>query len=136
MALSNVTIFAGAITNMLFNVPRKHPFKAGPIIDYDLLLLVRHTVGYSRADSRGQQPATDSRSRLPARNTPDLAEVTINAKLKGALTGLVAVQQAPSWQDGRSAAVACMSNTCLMQITAAASNYMVCVLAQHQAATL
>lgn len=41
VALSNVTIFSGAVTNMLFNLPRKNPFKGGPIIDYDLLLLVR-----------------------------------------------------------------------------------------------
>jgi hypothetical protein len=41
VALSNITIFSGAIANMMFNLPRKHPFKAGPIIDYDLLLLVR-----------------------------------------------------------------------------------------------
>jgi hypothetical protein len=40
VALSNITIFAGAITNMVFNLPRKNPFKPGPIIDYDLLLLV------------------------------------------------------------------------------------------------
>lgn len=40
VALSNVTIFAGAVTNMFFNLPRRNPFKPGPIIDYDLLLLV------------------------------------------------------------------------------------------------
>lgn len=39
VALSNVTIFTGAVTNMLLNLPRKNPFKGGPIIDYDLLLL-------------------------------------------------------------------------------------------------
>jgi hypothetical protein len=26
---------------MMFNLPRQHPFRPGPIIDYDLLLLVR-----------------------------------------------------------------------------------------------
>lgn len=30
---------------MLFNLPRKNPFKGGPIIDYDLLLLVREVGG-------------------------------------------------------------------------------------------
>lgn len=77
VALSNVTIFAGAITNMLFNVPRKHPFKAGPIIDYDLLLLVRHTVGPAGQDNKGQPPATDSRTCLPA---SPYAEVTLNVE--------------------------------------------------------
>lgn len=41
VALSNVAIFAGAITNMVFNVPRKNPVRPGPVIDYDFLLLVR-----------------------------------------------------------------------------------------------
>lgn len=40
VALSNAAIFAAAITNLMFNLPRKNPVKPGPIIDYDLLLLV------------------------------------------------------------------------------------------------
>lgn len=46
VALSNVTILAGAITNAMFNMPRKNPFKPGPIIDYDLLLLVWWLTGW------------------------------------------------------------------------------------------
>ena len=45
VALSNITIFCGAIANAMFNLPRKHPFKPGPLIDYDLLLLVSRQAG-------------------------------------------------------------------------------------------
>lgn len=55
VALSNITIFSGAIANMMFNLPRKHPFKAGPIIDYDLLLLVRACFRGGGAGRRGRQ---------------------------------------------------------------------------------
>lgn len=39
VALSNVTILASAVANLLFNVPRKSPLRAGPLIDWDLVLL-------------------------------------------------------------------------------------------------
>jgi hypothetical protein len=40
VALSNVAGFASALANLAFNMPRKNPVTPGPIIDYDLLLLV------------------------------------------------------------------------------------------------
>jgi hypothetical protein len=40
VALSNIAQLAGALTNLVFNLPRKNPFRPGPLIDYDLLLLV------------------------------------------------------------------------------------------------
>jgi hypothetical protein len=36
---------------MLFNLPRKNPFKGGPIIDYDLLLLVRGRGGFGASSA-------------------------------------------------------------------------------------
>jgi hypothetical protein len=38
--LSNLAIFAGSIANLIFNMPRQNPVHPGPLIDYDLLLLV------------------------------------------------------------------------------------------------
>lgn len=43
VALSNVAGFAGALANLAFNMPKQNPVTPGPIIDYDLLLLVRRT---------------------------------------------------------------------------------------------
>jgi hypothetical protein len=40
VALSNLAIFAGSIANLMFNMPRQNPVNPGPLIDYDLLLLV------------------------------------------------------------------------------------------------
>lgn len=40
VALSNVACLASAVTNLMFNISRKNPVKPGPLIDYDLLLLV------------------------------------------------------------------------------------------------
>jgi uncharacterized membrane protein YfcA len=40
VSLSNVTIFASAIANLVFNVPRRSPFRPGPLIDWDLVVLL------------------------------------------------------------------------------------------------
>jgi hypothetical protein len=40
VALSNAACLAGAITNLMFNITRRNPVRPGPLIDYDLLLLV------------------------------------------------------------------------------------------------
>lgn len=45
VALANVTILTGSIANLLCNIARRSPVKPGPIIDYDLLLLVRGVDG-------------------------------------------------------------------------------------------
>lgn len=39
VALSNITILASAIANLIFNVPRKSVLRPGPLIDWDLVLL-------------------------------------------------------------------------------------------------
>lgn len=39
VALSNITILASAVANMIFNVPRRSPLRKGPLIDWDLVLL-------------------------------------------------------------------------------------------------
>jgi hypothetical protein len=39
VALSNITILASAIANLLFNAPRRSPLRPGPLIDWDLVLL-------------------------------------------------------------------------------------------------
>ncbi|KAK9809348.1 hypothetical protein WJX73_008057 [Symbiochloris irregularis] len=40
VALSNVTIVGGAISNFAFNIGRKHPFLSRPLIDWDLILVM------------------------------------------------------------------------------------------------
>ncbi|GAB4818572.1 hypothetical protein N2152v2_005618 [Parachlorella kessleri] len=40
VALSNVTIFGGALVNAAFNFGARHPFKAAPLIDWDLALVM------------------------------------------------------------------------------------------------
>lgn len=40
VALSNITIVGGTLTNFAFNVWRRHPLRAGPIIDWDLILVM------------------------------------------------------------------------------------------------
>jgi uncharacterized membrane protein YfcA len=40
VALSNVTIVGGTLANLAFNVRRKHPLRAGPLIDWDLILVM------------------------------------------------------------------------------------------------
>jgi len=40
VALSNITILASAVANLIFNVPRRSPLRPGaPLIDWDLVLL-------------------------------------------------------------------------------------------------
>lgn len=39
VALSNVTILASAVANLIFNLPRKSILRPGPLIDWDLVLL-------------------------------------------------------------------------------------------------
>jgi uncharacterized membrane protein YfcA len=39
VALSNVTILASGVANLMFNVPRRSPLREGPLIDWDLVLL-------------------------------------------------------------------------------------------------
>jgi hypothetical protein len=40
VALSNITIFGGALANAAFNVGRQHPLRPGPLIDWDLALVM------------------------------------------------------------------------------------------------
>jgi hypothetical protein len=40
VALSNITIFGGALANAAFNVGARHPLKPGPLIDWDLALVM------------------------------------------------------------------------------------------------
>jgi hypothetical protein len=40
VALSNVTIVGGTLANLAFNVRRKHPLRQGPLIDWDLILVM------------------------------------------------------------------------------------------------
>lgn len=40
VALSNVTIVGGAISNFCFNIGRKHPLLPRPLIDWDLILVM------------------------------------------------------------------------------------------------
>ena len=40
VALSNITIVGGAISNFLFNVGRRHAFLPRPLIDWDLILVM------------------------------------------------------------------------------------------------
>lgn len=40
MALSNVTIVGGTLTNLAVNVGRRHPLREGPLIDWDLILVM------------------------------------------------------------------------------------------------
>ena len=36
--LSNIAIFGGAITNMFFNMKKRHPLTDRPLVDWDLIL--------------------------------------------------------------------------------------------------
>lgn len=38
--LSNITIFGGAIANMILNVQKRHPFADRPLVDWDLILVM------------------------------------------------------------------------------------------------
>ena len=40
VALSNITIVGGAISNFAFNVPRRHSHFDRPLIDWDLILVM------------------------------------------------------------------------------------------------
>ncbi len=40
VALSNVTIVGGTLTNFAFNVGRRHPLRPGPLVDWDLILVM------------------------------------------------------------------------------------------------
>ena len=40
MALSNITIVGGAISNFVFNVARRHPSGKRPLIDWDLIMVM------------------------------------------------------------------------------------------------
>ena len=40
VALSNVTIFGGALVNAAFNFGARHPFKDAPLVDWDLALVM------------------------------------------------------------------------------------------------
>lgn len=39
--LSNITILGGGITNTLLNFDKRHPLANRPLIDWDLILMVR-----------------------------------------------------------------------------------------------
>ena len=43
MALSNITIVGGAISNFLFNVGRRHEYFDKPLIDWELILVMEPT---------------------------------------------------------------------------------------------
>ena len=43
VALSNITIVGGAISNFLFNVGRRHEYFDKPLIDWDLILVMEPT---------------------------------------------------------------------------------------------
>lgn len=45
VALSNIAILSSAVANMIFNVPRRSPYRAGPLIDYDLVMLLGPPTG-------------------------------------------------------------------------------------------
>jgi uncharacterized membrane protein YfcA len=38
--LSNITVFGGAIANMLLNYPKRHPLADRPLVDWDLILVM------------------------------------------------------------------------------------------------
>ncbi|KAK9864853.1 hypothetical protein WJX84_005030 [Apatococcus fuscideae] len=40
VGLSNITILGGAISNLLFNAPRRHTLKDAPLIDWDLIMVM------------------------------------------------------------------------------------------------
>ncbi len=40
VALSNITILGGTLTNFAFNVGRRHPHKPEPLIDWNLILVM------------------------------------------------------------------------------------------------
>ena len=40
VGLSNITILGGAISNLLFNAPRRHSMKHAPLIDWDLIMVM------------------------------------------------------------------------------------------------
>jgi uncharacterized membrane protein YfcA len=40
ISLSNVTVFAGAIANTIFNVSKRHPLADRPLVDWDLILVM------------------------------------------------------------------------------------------------
>lgn len=40
MALSNITIVGGTLANLAFNVQRRHPARHGPLIDWDLIMVM------------------------------------------------------------------------------------------------
>ena len=43
VALSNITIVGGAISNFLFNVGRRHAYFDKPLIDWELILVMEPT---------------------------------------------------------------------------------------------
>ena len=43
VALSNITIVGGAISNFLFNVGRRHEYFDKPLIDWELILVMEPT---------------------------------------------------------------------------------------------
>lgn len=43
VALSNMTIMAGALVNLGFNLTKKHPHLDRPLIDWDLILIMEPT---------------------------------------------------------------------------------------------
>jgi len=38
--LSNITIFGGAITNTILNIPKRHPHADRPLVDWDLIMIM------------------------------------------------------------------------------------------------
>lgn len=40
VALSNITIVGGTLANLAFNVVRRHPLREGPLIDWDLIMVM------------------------------------------------------------------------------------------------
>ena len=40
VGLSNITILGGAISNLMFNAPRRHTLKEAPLIDWDLIMVM------------------------------------------------------------------------------------------------
>jgi len=38
--LSNITIFGGAITNTILNIPKRHPVADRPLVDWDLIMIM------------------------------------------------------------------------------------------------
>lgn len=91
VALSNVAGFAGGLSNLAFNMPKKNPVTPGPLIDYDLLLLVRwHTATTHPATARKHSNGAGCTSN----QTPDTSATASSGMVQGKRMQCVTTQAA------------------------------------------